>query len=313
MKRVLITGGAGFIGSSLADRLLEDGNFSVVCADNLLTGSETNVPVHPLCHFVKCDVNNVSEISSVMKSGPFDYVFHYAAVVGVKRTTDNPVMVLEDIQGIKAILDLSRETSVKRIFYSSSSEVYGEPVELPQHEETTPLNSRLPYAVVKNVGESFCKAYQKAFGLDFTVFRFFNTYGPRQSDDFVISKFLKAALRNEPLTIYGRGDQTRTFCYIRDNTDCTLEILKRNIHVNDVINLGSEVSISVLQLAETIVKLTGSKSEIRFLPPLKEGDMTRRQPDASKMNNILKRPPVTLENGIELILKAFSGQHNIKK
>jgi nucleoside-diphosphate-sugar epimerase len=312
MTNILITGGAGFIGSSLADRLLQDGNYSVVCVDNLLTGSGVNVPQHPACRFVKCDVNNFDELSQVMRSNKFDYVFHYAAVVGVKRTIDNPVMVLEDIQGIKGVLDLCRETRVKRVFYSSSSEVYGEPVELPQHEETTPLNSRLPYAVVKNVGESFCKAYQKAFGLDFTIFRFFNTYGPRQSADFVVSKFLEAAINNEPLTIYGKGDQTRTFCYIDDNTDCTLEILTRNSHINDVINIGSEVSISVLHLAETIIMQTGSKSRIQFLPPLKEGDMTRRQPDASKMNSILSRPPVSLKAGLDLILAAIREQAGVQ-
>ena len=103
-------------------------------------------------------------------------------------------MVLEDIQGIKNVLDLCKSTGVKRVFYSSSSEVYGEPVELPQHEHTTPLNSRLPYAIVKNVGEAFCRSYQQEFGLEYTIFRFFNTYGPKQSTDFVMSKFLKKPL-----------------------------------------------------------------------------------------------------------------------
>ena len=169
-----------------------------------------------------------------MTSYQFDYVFHYAAVVGVKRTTDNPVMVLRDLDGIKNVLDLCKNTGVKRIFFSSSSEVYGEPVELPQNEETTPLNSRLPYAVVKNVGESFCRSYQKEFGLDYTIFRFFNTYGSKQSTDFVISKFLNAALSNAPITVYGNGQQNRTFCYIDDNTECILTILENDLIVNDV-------------------------------------------------------------------------------
>ena len=145
--------------------------------------------------FINCDVNNYTSISEIMLVNQFDYVFHYAAVVGVKRTQENPIMVLEDIQGIKNVLQLSKNSSVKRVFFSSSSEVYGEPVELPQNEETTPLNSRVPYAVVKNVGESFFRSYFKTYGLPFTIFRFFNTYGPNQSEDFVISKFLKAALK----------------------------------------------------------------------------------------------------------------------
>ena len=154
----------------------------------------------------------------------FDYVFHYAAVVGVKRTQENPIMVLNDIEGIKNVLQLSKNSSVKRVFFSSSSEVYGEPVELPQNEETTPLNSRVPYAIVKNVGESFFRSYFKSYGLPYTIFRFFNTYGPNQSEDFVIAKFLKSALINEDITIYGDGSQTRTFCYVDDNINTCISL-----------------------------------------------------------------------------------------
>jgi len=159
--KVLITGGAGFVPSSLADALLTNEEVEVVLVDNFLTGRKENIPVHAKARFIKCDVNNYNEIAPIVTAFRFDYIFHYAAVVGVKRTLDNPVMVLNDIQGIKNILDLAKSTGVKRVFFSSSSEVYGEPVHLPQHEHTTPLNSRLPYAVVKNVGESFCRSYQQ--------------------------------------------------------------------------------------------------------------------------------------------------------
>lgn len=302
MTNVLITGGAGFIGSSLADRLLRDAKYRVTLVDNLLTGDIRKVPKHPNCSFIHGDVNHTEEIVAIMTSHAFDYVFHYAAVVGVKRTTDNPVMVLNDVDGIKNILNLSKNTGVKRVFFSSSSEVYGEPVELPQHEETTPLNSRLPYAVVKNVGESFCRSYQKEYGLDYTIFRFFNTYGPKQSTDFVISKFLRLAKANQPIPVFGTGSQTRTFCYVDDNTDCVVKILEQGLMVNDVINIGSEVDVTILELAELIIRLTGSSSKVEFLPPLKEGDMTRRQPDASKMKSILNRDLVPLEEGIRRIL-----------
>jgi nucleoside-diphosphate-sugar epimerase len=302
MLKVLITGGAGFIPSSLAERLLESDQYYVVLVDNLLTGDLKKVPSRHNCKFIKCDVNNYHDIAAIMTSYQFDYVFHYAAVVGVKRTLENPVMVLNDIEGIRNILNLSKNTGVKRVFFSSSSEVYGEPVELPQHEETTPLNSRLPYAVVKNVGESFCRSYQKEFGLSFTIFRFFNTYGPKQSTDFVISKFLKAALKNEPLTINGNGKQTRTFCYIDDNTECTRKILQENLVINDVINIGSESHVTIRELAELIIRITGSRSGIEHLPALKEGDMSRRQPDIAKMKGILKRELISLEDGIKKIL-----------
>ena len=304
MIKVLITGGAGFVGSSLADKFLEQGKYFVVSVDNLLTGDIRKVSNHSNSKFIKCDVNNYNDIAAIMTSFQFDYVFHYAAVVGVKRTIENPIMVLDDLEGIKNVLSLSKNTGVKRIFFSSSSEVYGEPVELPQHEETTPLNSRLPYAVVKNVGESFCRSYQKEFGLDYTIFRFFNTYGPKQSTDFVISKFLKSALSHQPITIYGNGSQTRTFCYVEDNTNCILSILEYDLMINDVINIGNDKNYTILQLAETIIKLTGSRSKIEFLPPLKEGDMTRRQPDASKMMSILKKDLITLEEGINRILSS---------
>lgn len=302
--KILITGGAGFIGSSLADALLKERDNLVVVVDNLLTGDLRKVPTHANCRFIKCDVNSYRDISAIMTAYQFDYVFHYAAVVGVKRTLTNPVMVLNDLEGIKNILDLSKNTNVKRVFFSSSSEVYGEPVELPQHEQKTPLNSRLPYAVVKNVGESFCKAYQQEFGLDYTIFRFFNTYGPKQSTDFVISKFIKAALRNAPLELYGSGEQTRTFCFINDNVDAIVKILDDGLEINDVINIGNDASFTIRQLAETIIRLTGSRSAIQHLPPLKEGDMSRRQPDSSKFKKILNRELVPLDEGILQILKS---------
>jgi len=304
MIKILITGGAGFIGSSLADRFLQSNHYRVVLVDNLTTGDIHKVPNHPDCKFVKCDVNQYNDIMPVMTSNQFDYVFHYAAVVGVKRTLDNPMMVLNDLEGIRNILNLSKSTGVKRVFFSSSSEVYGEPVELPQNEETTPLNSRLPYAIVKNVGESFCRSFHQEFNLNFTIFRFFNTYGPKQSTDFVISKFLNAALEGKPITIYGKGDQTRTFCYIDDNTDYTVEVLEKDLILNQVINLGNEHNVTILELAQLIIRLTQSKSQIQFLPALKEGDMTRRQPDCSKMRSVLNKELITLEEGIQRILKS---------
>lgn len=301
---ILVTGGAGFIPSSLAERLAKDPENQIVLVDNFLTGSKRKIPKADNIRFIKCDVNSYPDISAVMTAYQFDFVFHYAAVVGVKRTLANPVMVLEDIQGIKNILDLSKNTGVKRVYYSSSSEVYGEPVELPQNEHTTPLNSRLPYAIVKNVGEAFCKSYQVEFGLEYTIFRFFNTYGPKQSSDFVVSKFIRAALQNNNLTVYGDGSQTRTFCHISDNVEATYRIYKDNLYVNDVINIGNDKAVTIKELAETIIKLTQSKSKISHLPPLKEGDMTRRQPDISKMKEVLDRPLLSLEEGLQDVLNS---------
>ena len=307
MSKILITGGAGFIPSSLVETLARKESYEIVLVDNFLTGQKRKIPKAKNVKFIKCDVNNYGDIAPIMTSYRFDYVFHFAAVVGVKRTLANPVMVLDDIQGIKNILDLSKNSGIKRVFYSSSSEVYGEPVELPQNEHTTPLNSRLPYAIVKNVGEAFCKSYQIEYDLDYTIFRFFNTYGPKQSTDFVISKFMKAALTNHDISVYGDGNQTRTFCYIDDNVEACIKIFENNLYVNNVINIGNDKLITIKDLADLIIKLTGSKSKIVNLPPLKEGDMSRRQPDISKMREVLKRDLLPLEDGLQkfIDLKVF--------
>ncbi len=310
-NKILVTGGAGFVGSTMVDKLIEDPDNFVVIVDNLSTGNIKRLPeANPLNNwkFIKCNCNAYRDISDVMTSYKFDYVFHYAAVVGVKRTLDNPVSVLNDISGIKYILDLCKNTGVKRIFFSSSSEVYGEPFEHPQNEMTTPLNSRLPYAVVKNVGEAFLRSYKQEFNLDYTIFRFFNTYGPKQSGDFVMTRFIKAALEGKKISVYGDGTQTRTFCYRDDNVDACANTLYKNVHLNDTVNIGSDFEITVLDLAKMIIKLTNSKTEIVHLPPLAEGDMTRRKPDIEKMKMLLGRPMISLEEGIRKTIE--SGQYN---
>lgn len=303
MPSILVTGGAGFVASDLAIKLASDPQNNVTVVDNLLTGDRRKLPMRlaPNMRFIKCDVNRLEDISAVFFANRFDYVFHYAAVVGVKRTTDNPVMVLRDIDGIRNILDLSKNTGVQRVLYSSSSEVYGEPVEIPQNERTTPLNSKLPYAIVKNIGEAFLRSYHKEYGLPYTVFRFFNTYGPHQSRDFVVSKFIRAALANEDITLYGDGSQTRTFCYIDDNTDACLAAFRRGEVLNDVVNIGSDAEITIKDLARLIIEITGSSSRIVHLPPLAEGDMTRRMPDIARMRALLGREPLPLRAGLERI------------
>lgn len=303
--RILVTGGAGFIGSCIAEKLATDANAEIVVVDNLITGALTKIPrsSNKNIKFIKSDVNDFNDISPIFNSFSFDYVFHYAALVGVKRTLENPVMVLNDIVGIRNVLNLSKNTGVKRVYYSSSSEVYGEPVEFPQNEDTTPLNSRLPYAIVKNVGEAYLRSFKKEFDLDFTIFRFFNTYGPKQSKDFVISRFIEKALKNEDITIYGDGSQTRTFCFIDDNIDACFTAFNSSLFVNEVVNIGSGIETSILDLANLIVSITKSKSKIVHLDPLAEGDMTRRKPDVAKMNILLKnRKPVSLEEGLKKVI-----------
>ena len=311
MKKILVTGGAGNIGSSLVAGLLKSENYHVSILDNLSTGSLENLPQSSksFWRFIDCDVNNLTQLKQVLNQDTFNYIFHYAALVGVERTQKNPLKVLEDIEGIKNILNLAVECKAERIFYSSSSEVYGEPVEIPQNEITTPLNSKVPYAIVKSVGESFMRTFHDHYQLDFTIMRFFNTYGPRQKNDFVISKFIELALQNKDITMYGDGRQTRSFLHVDDNIEFTIKILKNKKLLNDVVNVGSDIEIKIIDLANMIIENLLSKSKVIFLPPLKEGDMTRRKPDISKMKEVYQKEIISLEEGIELVASANKSEN----
>lgn len=307
--RVLITGGAGCIGASLAQRLAAQGDYDVLAVDNLQTGAIEKLNAASAdISFVRADVNRYTDIEPLFRSFQPDYVFHYAATVGVARTLNHPLQVLDDIDGLRNVLGLAKDAEVKRIFYSSSSEVYGEPVEVPQREETTPLNSRLPYAVVKNLGEIYFRTYEREFGLAYTIFRFFNTYGPLQSEDFVISKFVARALAGEPLTIYGDGKQTRTFCYIDDSIEFQMLCLERDLFVNATVNVGSDMEIEIGELARLVRDLLNPAVAIDHLPPLAEGDMKRRKPDNNRMIDALGRDLVPLKDGILKTAEFRSGR-----
>ncbi len=300
MRRILITGGAGNLGGSLARRLVESPNNFVIIIDNLITGSVNKLPDKKYNNwsFIEADVNNLNELLPILKGESLDYVFHYAAIVGVKRTLANPIAVLKDIDGVKNILQISRDLNVNRIFLSSSSEVYGEPVEIPQNEITTPLNAKLPYAIVKNIAESYCRSYHQMFGLDYTIFRFFNTYGPLQSNDFVLIKFIESAILGKDLEVYGDGSQTRTFCFIEDNLKATIESMEKDFWINDVVNIGNDNEISILELANMVIRTLNSKSSIKFVEPLLQGDMTRRKPDILKMKSFFTGALTSLKEGI---------------
>ena len=300
-KKILISGGAGFIGSNLANKLSESKQFEIHVCDNLLTGNKKYLNKSILFHNI--DVNCFKKVSYIFNKYKFDYVFHYAAVVGVNRTLDDPIKVLEDIKGLENIFKLSVSNKIKRIFFSSSSEVYGEPVHMPQNEEITPLNSKLPYAVVKNLGENFCKAYFFKYKLNYNILRFFNTYGHNQSEDFVISSFIKLAKSNKPIKIFGDGNQSRTFCHINDNVDTTINLIKNYKYSNQIINIGHNKIYTINELAKKIIKIFNSNSKIIHVKARKDGDMTRRQPDNSKMIKILNRRLITLDQGLKMFRK----------
>jgi UDP-glucose 4-epimerase len=297
---ILITGVAGNIGSSLALSLLKK-KYNIIGIDNFLTGKKKKLPNKSYRNFkfIFGDVNNKKKISNIFKSYKIKFIFHFSAVVGVQRTQQFPLKVMNDIVGTKNLLDLSVKYKIKRFFYSSSSEIYGEPVKLPLHEENSPLNSRIPYSVVKNVSENYVKIFKEVFNLNYTIFRFFNTFGPNQSEDFVIPKFVKLALKNLSIPIYGDGRQTRTFLYIDDNIDTIINCFEKNLYINDILNIGSHIQYRIIDLAKKIVQLTNSSSKLKYLPALTKGDMKRRQPDNKKMKKALGKKFMNLDLALQ--------------
>ena len=295
MSKILITGGAGNIGSFLVAKLIDNNEVTVV--DDLSHGKLSNLPPTGF-RFIQADINTFKGFKE-----KFDYIFHLAAFVGVMETQKEPLKVFDDIDGIKNILNLAKEGDTKRVFFASSSEIYGESPIMPLHEDNTPLNCRLPYAVVKNIGESLCKSYYKKYGLNYTIFRFFNTFGSNQTTRLVIPKFIEAAKENKDIVVYGNGQQTRCFIFVDDTVDVCLKCLYENKMVNGIINIGSDKIYTILDLAKLVIKLCQSKSKIILLPsPVEEGDITYRQPDNTKMKYILNRELISLEEGIKKII-----------
>lgn len=308
-NKFLVTGGAGFLGSHMCDLLLDRGA-RTLCIDDLSNGKKENI-IHNFKNknfkFLKLDVNNFGKLKPVFTKFKPDYVMHYAAMVGVKRTSEKPLEVFQDIEGIKNIAELSKRHHVKKVLFTSSSEVYGEPVKLPIAEDDT-FNSKWPYGLVKVLGEQYFLAYHEKYGIPVTIVRFFNVYGPRQDfgdSGFVVSVFLKRALTKKPLEIYGDGEQTRDFVYVDDNVRLTLAAFLNDEVDGRPMNIGSGRSIRIIDLAEEIKKII-SQATIVFKPTRKKGEIKYRTPDVSFMKKMLcDEPEVKLRDGISKTLEYF--------
>lgn len=307
--KVLVTGGAGFIGSFLCERLLKDGHY-VVCLDNLSTGKIENIRrFKKNFKFVKMDVN-VDDLKELFRKNRFDWVFHYAAVVGVRRTLQFPLDVLKDIDGTRNILELSKIYDVKKVIFASSSEVYGSPVEFPESEEGH-VNPKIPYAVGKLMGETYLKAYYEKYGLKTCSLRLFNVYGPGQDSTpygFVSGIFIKQVLQNKPPAIFGDGTQTRDFIFIEDNINAAIVAAKSNKANGKCINIGTGRPITILDLAETIIRLSGKdlKPIFRQARPY---EIKHRFPDISKMRKILKfKSKISLEEGLRRTIRYYKSK-----
>jgi UDP-glucuronate decarboxylase len=308
MRRSLVTGGAGFLGSHLCARLLEDGHH-VICVDNFQTGHVDNV-----AHLLEGEQGRRFELVRHDVVEPYfaeiDEIYHLACPASPPRYQHNPVRTLKTaVLGTMHMLELARDTGA-RILISSTSEVYGEPLVHPQREEhwghVNPIGQRSCYDEGKRCGEALAVAYGKQQGVDARLVRIFNTYGPRMQEDDgrVVPSFIHQALRGEPLTVYGDGQQTRSLCYQSDLIEGLVAMMRAPDEPGPV-NLGNPTEMTVLRIAELIRELTGSRSPIEHRP-LPADDPTRRLPDISRARARLGwEPRVSLADGLAATIEYF--------
>jgi UDP-glucose 4-epimerase len=301
-KTILVTGGAGFIGSHLCEYLIKQGD-RVICFDNLSAGRLENIEhIKNKIVFIKGDVNKLTDIEPVFQDNKIDAVFHYAAVVGVKKTLESPLEVLDDVEGTRNILKLALEHGKPKVIFASSSEVYGEPVEIPEIESGH-INPKIPYAVVKLYGEKLVEAYWQKYRLPTCSLRFFNVYGPRQESSdygFVAGIFIKNVLKGKSPVIFGDGTQTRDFIYIDDNVEASFRAFELQKTNGETINVGTGKPTTILDLAETIIEECemAGKINVKFSP--KRDDIRHRFPDVSKMIRLIGfRPKIPLRLGLK--------------
>ena len=301
---IVITGGSGFVGSYLCEKLINDGH-EIIVVDNLLTGSTENI--NHLMHnenfsFIEHDVQNHIEIENKV-----DYVLHFASAASPKAYTEHPVNTLKaGSVGTINTLGLAKKHSAEYLL-ASTSEVYGDPLISPQNEEywgnVNPNGERSMYDEAKRFAEAAVATYSRSYGLKTKIVRIFNTYGPRMqlNDGRVVTNFIVQALRNENITIYGDGTQTRSFSYVEDTVAGIISLMNSTEY--DVFNIGNPNEMTVGQLAEKIIKLTDSTSEIKYLE-LPNDDPKQRKPDITKAKTKLNwEPKVNLDEGLSKTIK----------
>ncbi len=306
MKRVLVTGGAGFLGRHLCERLLRDG-CQVLCVDNFYTGSKQNIlEFHgdPYFEVIRHDVCFPLYVE-------VDEIYNLACPASPVQYQNNPVQTVKTcVQGAINMLGMAKRLGI-RILQASTSEVYGDPEQHPQREDywghVNPIGERSCYDESKRCAESLFFSYRQRYGVEVKVARIFNTYGPymQQHDGRVVSNLIVQALRGEPLTLYGDGSQSRSFCYVSDLIDALVRLMATPADVTGPVNLGNPQECTVLALAERIIRLTGSRSSIAFRP-LPGDDPKRRRPDISLARASLNwQPQVDIESGLARTINYF--------
>jgi len=309
-RRVLVTGGAGFLGSHLVDRLLAQGN-EVVCVDNLFTGSKRNLyhlVSHPRFEFIRHDVTFPLYVE-------VDEIYNLACPASPIHYQHDPVATTKtSVHGAINMLGLAKRLKCK-ILQASTSEVYGDPDVHPQTEDywgnVNPIGTRSCYDEGKRCAETLFFDYHRQHGLEIKVARIFNTYGPRMhpADGRVVSNFIMQALRGEPITIYGEGQQTRSFCYVDDLIDGLMRLMASPAEFTGPVNLGNPAEFTMRQLAEKVLEMTGSKSEIAFRP-LPPDDPKQRRPDIKLAASALGwAPNVPLAEGLRPTIDYFASVH----
>jgi UDP-glucose 4-epimerase len=313
--RALVTGGAGFIGSHLTERLLQDGN-KVGVIDNLSTGSFENIESfknHAGFEFVEGDIRNTELMEPLVERS--DLIFHLAAAVGVRLIAEDPVHTIEtNIGGTEIVLNIANKFG-RKILIASSSEVYGKSEAVPFHEDDdivlgSTCLSRWSYACTKAVDEFLGLAFHQQYGLDVIIGRFFNTIGPRQTGRYgmVVPRFVRTALKGQTLQIYGTGKQTRCFCYVADLVEAVIGLMNCRQAAGKVYNIGTDAEITIEGLADKIIQMTGSKSKKEFVPyEVAYGrameDMMRRIPSIERIKKTIGWGPKTnLTETLQLII-----------
>ncbi len=311
MKRILVTGGAGFIGSHLIDRLLEKGN-DVVCLDNFFTGSKENIRHLLDHHYFELIRHDVTEPILL----EVDEIYNLACPASPVHYQYNPVKTLKtNVMGMINMLGLAKRTKA-RILQASTSEVYGDPVVHPQTEDywgnVNPIGIRSCYDEGKRVAETLCMDYHRSNGVDVKIVRIFNTYGPRmaENDGRVVSNFIVQALNNQDITVYGEGHQTRSFCYVDNLVEGFIRMMETSDEdFTGPVNLGNPGEFTILELAEKVIQLTGSSSKIVKMP-LPPDDPTQRKPDISLAQKELGgwTPDIALEDGLKKTIAYFESR-----
>jgi UDP-glucuronate decarboxylase len=307
MKTALVTGGAGFIGCHLCQRLLDDG-YKVICMDNLITGSPNNIHEmysHPHFTFLLFDINQ-----TICIAGPIDEIYHLASIASPEKYKKYPIKtLLTSLTGTLNVLDLCRAKNAK-LLYTSTSEVYGDPLQHPQTEEyygnVNTVGERSCYDEGKRVGETILYEYKKNYNLDVKIVRLFNTYGPKMNieDGRVVTNFIRSYKNNQDISVYGSGNQTRSFCYIDDTIHGIVSMMK-SPHFGPI-NIGNPYNeLSINKLVELFENITNIKLNVVYLPET-ENDPKIRNPDITKAIELLNwKPLIPLEVGIRNTIAHF--------